>query len=235
MLPIFTVAEQVESGAIIQPREVAGAILHVLTVGEEGRGRKLASLTVEGAFLVPCTEEGAKYSLEGPEPPDRPDRCPCCNGNIWGNKYTWGCHEPREYRVLAGTLQGKTLRGSRPPSGVQEKAIVVLRSPIGFRGGNAHTGDRAPSWTPERGGFLPFPGEVIAQGRIAQGDAGRMGSGDQLVAIMPKNTVWRVAFSGRRYGKPACRYYLFDGRRIITATPEERDLLPQSHPLRREA
>lgn len=95
-----------------------------------------------------------------------------------------------------------------------DKAIAVFRTKIGFRGSNDHTGD----------GDEPFPGEVLVEGVIAQGDAGRMGSGDQLVAVIPKNTVFSTKYYGRLYGEPSAHYYIFNGDKIISVTEEEREL-----------
>lgn len=95
-----------------------------------------------------------------------------------------------------------------------DKAIAVFRTKIGFRGSNDHTGD----------GDDPFPGEILVSGVIAQGDAGRMGSGDQLVAVIPKNVVFSTKYYGRLYGAPPEHYYIFDGDKIISVTEEEREL-----------
>lgn len=70
--------------------------------------------------------------------------------------------------------------------------------------------------------WLPFPGEIITEGRIAQGDAGGMGSGQQLVAMMPKGVVFRTSYSGRLYGAPSAHYYVFNGEKILSATWDER-------------
>lgn len=72
--------------------------------------------------------------------------------------------------------------------------------------------------------FHPFPGEIIADGIIAQGAAGRMGSGKQLIALMPKNTVFRTGYSGRLYGAPSAHYYVWTGEKLLFATLEERQL-----------
>ena len=95
-----------------------------------------------------------------------------------------------------------------------DKAIAVFRTKIGFRGSNDHTGD----------GDEPFPGEILVSGVIAQGDAGRMGSGDQLVAVIPKNTVFSTKYYGRLYGAPSEHFYVYDGDKIISVTKEEREL-----------
>ena len=95
------------------------------------------------------------------------------------------------------------------------EAIVIFRTKIGFRGSNDHTGD----------GDKPFPGKVLVEGVIAQGDAGRMGSGDQLIAVIPKNTVFSTKYYGRLYGSPSEHFYIFDGDKIISVTKEERELI----------
>ena len=79
--------------------------------------------------------------------------------------------------------------------------------------------------------FRPFPGQVLVSGYTAQGDAGRMGGGAQIVALVPRGVVFRAGRSGRLYGAPAAHYYVFDGERVLTATWEERELLPDEHPL----
>ena len=99
-----------------------------------------------------------------------------------------------------------------------ERCICVFRTKIGFRGGNSHTGDKLGDK------FLPFPGEVLCEGIIAQGAAGRMGSGSQLVAVMPADTVFRTGYSGRLYGAPDSHYYIFRDRQILSATLEEREV-----------
>jgi hypothetical protein len=51
-----------------------------------------------------------------------------------------------------------------------------------------------------------------------------MGFGEQLVAVVPRGIIFRAARSGRLYGEPRTHYYMFDGDRILVATPEEREL-----------
>lgn len=73
--------------------------------------------------------------------------------------------------------------------------------------------------------FLPFPGQVLIEGRIAQGDAGNMGSGKQMVALMPKGVWFRTGYSGRLYGKPAAHYYLWNGAKLVAVTWDDRQNL----------
>ena len=97
--------------------------------------------------------------------------------------------------------------------------ILVLRTPIGFRGSNKHTGD-----SDESGGYLPFPGQVLVKGIIAQGAAGAMGSGDQMVVTIPQGVVFRTGYSGRLYGAPSSHFYLWNGERLLIATRDEREM-----------
>ena len=103
-----------------------------------------------------------------------------------------------------------------------DKCLVVFRTHIGFRGGNSHTGDRVPDYDPDNIEFLPFPCEVLAEGRIAQGAAGGMGSGQQFITVAEKNVVFRTQYSGRLYGAPSSHYYLYIGSQILSATWDER-------------
>jgi len=99
------------------------------------------------------------------------------------------------------------------------KIIAVFRTYIGFRGSNSHTGDRTAD-----GQYLPFPGELLASGTIAQGTAGRMGRGGQLVAVMPQDVIFRTGYSGRLYGAPSEHFYVWTGTEVLSVTAEEREL-----------
>jgi phosphoribosyl-ATP pyrophosphohydrolase len=60
-----------------------------------------------------------------------------------------------------------------------------------------------------------------------------MGSGEQIIAIVPKNVVFRTGYSGRLYGAPAGHYYIFDGKQLLAVTWGERmatDILPPPYP-----
>lgn len=73
--------------------------------------------------------------------------------------------------------------------------------------------------------FDPFPGETLISGTIAQGTAGNMGSGSQLVAILPKDVWFRTSYSGRLYGAQGSHYYRWDGENLSTMTWDERQTL----------
>ena len=128
-------------------------------------------------------------------------------------------------RLMEATLA--TTKTGKPKllvtdNSLSDEIICVFLTKIGFRGGNDHTGDRTGEKEHQELTFAPFPGGVIAQGTIAQGDAGRMGAGTQLVAVMPKGVVFRTAYNGRLYGEPSAHYYLWDGISLIGLTWEQR-------------
>jgi|SanBayMetagenome_1026888.scaffolds.fasta_scaffold62682_1 hypothetical protein len=100
------------------------------------------------------------------------------------------------------------------------KIIVVLRTPFGFRGSNNHSGDVLDKEAPS---FNPFPGEILVKGRKADGLAGNMAYGDQLIAVLPIKTVFSTGYSGRLYGKPGRHYYYHDGNKLLSATWAERE------------
>jgi hypothetical protein len=187
-----------------------------ITVGEEGRGRKV------GVLPIQLNNSYQQWKTEG---------------------HCWVYHAQ-----LGQTKTGrpKLIELQAPETkSTQEAIICVFRTQIGFRGGNAHTGDRlgwfchncgevglevdppktCPNGHPVNLWFAEFPAEaILVEGVIAQGEAGAMGSGKQIVAVMPANKVFRTGYSGRLYGAPAAHYYLWDGENLKVATWEERQV-----------
>ena len=200
-MKIFTI----ESGNVTEGIRVdsftlkgAGITIPAILVGEEGRGRRLGVLPVQ---LLPSSYKE------------------------WQEEGTVSIHSAKVGETRAG--KPKLLETSGITDA--EKCICVFRTKIGFRGGNSHTGDRDGGteknyWGTEYPTFHPFPGEVLCEGEIAQGVAGRVGSGEQLVAIMPADTVFRTGYSGRLYGAPSAHYYLYRDEQILSATWEEREV-----------
>ena len=247
---IFTIESgEVSEGAIVEQMRLqgAGVDIDVILVGEKGRGRELAVIPVIDAPIVSCPDQNVVVKWASA------NICPKC-----GVK----CERLSEEEILhplEGWITGKLMfaeigqtRAGKPKflakdmATTEDAIICVFRTRIGYRGGNAHTGDRVgwkcscgatgedicpPAECPECGKtgwgqpvpvFAEFPGKVLARGIIAQGAAGRMGSGEQIIAMMPRDVVFRTAYSGRLYGKPGSHYYKFDGKRILSATWEER-------------
>lgn len=93
-----------------------------------------------------------------------------------------------------------------------EHVVLVLRTPIGFRGYNDHKFSDEPA--------------LLAEGRIAQGEAGAMGSGEQLIVVAPVGSTVTVEIGGRRYGAP--KGYVYNVKsvdEITVMTDEESELL----------
>lgn len=132
------------------------------------------------------------------------------NYNKWKNGETVTIHHAK----ISETKSGRPKLIEMESNSDNNEAIVIFRTKIGFRGSNDHTGN----------GDEPFPGKVLVEGVIAQGDAGRMGSGEQLVAVIPKNVVFSTKYYGRLYGAPSEHFYIFDGDKIVSVTKEEREL-----------
>lgn len=251
---IFTVSSgSVSKGATVETFTLKGVGVSIpaILVGETGRGRKLGVLAVQlPNFLY------RKWKTKG-------------SVTIYAAE-------------LGQTRSGKPKLFAKNDADTDEKIICVFRTKIGFRGGNAHTGDQAQviyelNWggrdkinkrsttdgekIDERMAkllkrfdtkitytkfdsetrkiimeayglseedfvssltFKEFPGEILVSGIIAQGAAGRMGSGTQLVAVIPKNIVFRTGYSGRLYGASPAHYYIWNGEQLLAATWEER-------------
>ncbi len=203
---IFTISSgTVSLGAVVSKLALkgAGVEIPVITVGEIGRGRHQEALAVH----LP-QDLYAEWQEKG------------------------------SVRVFAGKI-GKTQSGkwklfAEAEADADEKIIAVMLTKIGFRGGNSHTGDRTGETTKdvfsgrEYPVFAEFPGTMLVQGTIAQGDAGGMGCGSQMIAVMPKDIWFRTGYSGRLYGGPSAHYYQWDGETLTAMTWEERELVKTS-------
>ncbi len=279
--PIYTiVGDSVEQGATLDDLHIksAGVRIPAITIGEEGRGRARGVIPVEGHHRepLPCPHRGqewAGFAHSGHAPQPRPP-CADCGAEIeihagpstpamGGTPLTYRHPDagdvapPVNHVRFAGV--GRT-RSGRPKllaaqhATISESALLVLRTPIGFRGGNRHTGDctgwvcvcgatggtyELPSKCPGcdaprpmyRGDpgpsrqFADMPGEQIAKGTIAQGLAGRAGHGTQMVLILPAGEWVRTVQTGRLYGREGTHYLCWDGERMLVLTPDERSIL----------
>lgn len=214
---VFTI----ESGRVTEGAQVSkfhlqgpGIDIPAITVGEEGCGREL------GVLPVQLTEGQKEWEEKG--------------------------QVRVEFAEVGQTKAGKPKLFARSMAASDEKILVVFLTRMGYRGGNDHSGDRigwkcgsyscgvvgtelvAPEVCPKCGSdrtehiFAGFPGEILVKGIIAEGAAGRMGSGEQLVAAMPKGIVFRTGYSGRLYGGPSAHYYVWTGEKLLSATWDER-------------
>ena len=193
-MKIFTVCgETVKAGVLVETLalKAAGVEIPAVVVGEEGRGR------LRGVLPVQLTPDQMKVWQE--------------------KKVVWIF-----FAEVGKTQAGKPKLFAKADSEIfDERALCVFRTTMGYRGSNAHTGDRAGEeevttyWGKEtQTVYAPFPGEIIVKGVIAEGDAGRMGSGEQLIAVMPKG-VFRTAYGGRLYGSPSAHYYCWNGQQMV--------------------
>lgn len=268
-MKIYTVVNGVVSeGADVTVHLSDGGIsFPVVQIGEEGRGRKLAFIPVSGAAMKPCPRRGylngtegspchrdsEKYCLQCGEKGD-PKPSPLPGQTEWYHGDNGFVPDGRLFYADVGETKSghPKLIGRSDPAGC-DTAIVVLRTTMGFRGGNYHSGDvtgwecsckkkvQTKAEMPEvctdcgeksfstgvfqsgpRTTFAEFPGKILAKGLIADGDAGRMASGEQLIAVIPAGVVFRTCRTGRLYGAPASHYYKFTGRELLSATWAER-------------
>ena len=217
---VFTIENnRVTEGAAVGSLQIksAGIEIPAILVGERGRGRSLGAIPVG----------------RHPDPTNDKIRLMAAS--------------------LGTTRAGKPKLFWADKATSTQKIIAVYRSQIGYRGSNNHTGDwkgwkcrmcdetgdtySLPEVCPsceekERYAGYPVldrvfndrPGEVLSEGYIAEGAAGRAGGGNQYVLLLSAGEVVRVVQSGRLYGADPVHYTMWDGERFLSLTPEERDI-----------
>ncbi|MEI7653551.1 MAG: hypothetical protein WCJ70_04775 [bacterium] len=243
---IFTVNEaRVTPGARVLNHSLKGAGIEIpaIIVGEEGRGRELGVLPVGGISLkVDGSYDPILFAEVGQTKAGKPKLwaksdatsgdfavvvLPTKIGFRGGNSHTGDRGEPN-YKLNFGTLgyeAQQVIKGKitdHPVEGWKEDFYYGV-FPSSMRDKLLEQGFQDVDFE-EVLNFLPFPGRILTKGTIAEGTAGRVGSGDQMVALIPKYAVFRTAYSGRLYGGPAAHYYRFDGEKILAATWDERIL-----------
>jgi len=242
-MKIFTIENgKVTEGARVDSFTLKGAGVSIpaIIIGEQGRGRQLGVLPVQLLpdayeewqqngytyihFAKIGTTKAGKPKLFQTEDADTTEKCICVFrtmiGFRGGNSHTGDRKE--EYWVLDYLWRsdlsalGKELKEKYS----KEEAMEITEELNSLK-------STKYAWYcvfDKKCEFHPFPGEVLCEGVIAQGEAGRMGSGRQLVAVMPANVVFRTGYSGRLYGEPSEHYYIFKDGRILSATWEEREV-----------
>lgn len=122
--------------------------------------------------------------------------------------------------ILMNASLGKTQAGKPKvfvmPENGHDKAypshhIIVWLGHIGFRGSNSID--------------LPDGTITLVEGIIAQGAAGRMGSGTQGVYMVPYPSKIKVHVGGRLYGAPSEYLYVIEENGIQVFCDDEIDLL----------
>jgi hypothetical protein len=230
----------------------AGVTIPAIIIGEEGRGRELGVLPVqllpdnykkwqeEGYVYIYSAEIGqtkaGKPKLLETEDADTTGKCICIfwtmigyrgsnshTGDIrceyWVPNWLWRSSFNDLVKVYLGREVSEKYTKEEAMKIIEELNSTVPEEVKFPR--KKYIFDAI--FTKKRE-FDPFPGEIISTGIIAQGDAGRMGSGEQFVAIMPEGIVFRTGYSGRLYGYPAEHYYIFRDGQLLATTWEEREV-----------
>ena len=176
-----------------------------LAIGEEGRGRTLAR--------VPVTLELATKNPAETDP---------TGGQV---------SSLTDARVMR-SLGGKTIV-ARAGTYPDQRCLVHLVYDPGFRGNccwevlEPTTGNwYAIGWV--KSGSDPVDialnnslVTVIVSGNKAQGDAGRMGSSEEHLAILKPGAVIRFTRTGRTYGAPKVLLMSWDGENFGVITPDD--------------
>ena len=242
-MKVFTVKSgKIEEGVRVDSFTLKGAGVSIpaIIIGEEGRGRQLGVLPVQ---LLPDTykewqQNGYAYihsATVGTTKAGKPklfqtdkantlEKCICVFrttiGYRGGNSHTGDCKE--EYWAPNWLWKSDiSALGIELKERYTKEEAVSITEELNSSAKAQYDWDQVFGRKLE---FHPFPGEIICEGIIAQGDAGRMGSGEQLVAIMPAGIVFRTGYSGRLYGHPAAHYYIFRDGQILSATWDEREV-----------
>ncbi len=241
-MKIFTIESgEVEEGARVDSFTLkgAGVTIPAIITGEEGRGRELGVLPVH---LLPNSykewqENGYTYihsahvgetksgkpKLFQTEEVDTAERCVCIFRTKIGvrgsNSHTGD--RKSEYYVPGWRPDIEVLGEKGLKERYTKEEAISLTKELSSLEGREHQWDIIFDRKLE---FHPFPGEILCEGIIAHGMAGRAASGEQLVAILPANTVFRTGYSGRLYGAPAAHYYIFKDGQLLAATWKEREI-----------
>lgn len=243
-MKIFTI----ESGVVTEGVKVdsytlkgADVTIPAITVGEEGRGRELGLLPVqllpdsyeewqeEGYAHINFAQVGETKSgrpkLFQVEDADNIEKCICVFKTMIGfrgaNRHTGDRKEEYWVREWFADFPESVPKKERYTWEEVEKyglEYLKARHPGKEDHYNLDVGFK------RRLEFHPFPGEILCKGIIAQGTAGRMGSGEQLVAILPAGVVFRTGYSGRLYGAPSAHYYIYRDGQLLSATWDEREV-----------
>lgn len=242
-MKIFTIANgEVTEGARVSSFTLKGVGITIpaVIVGEEGRGRRLGVLPVHLLpdsykeweqngytyihFASVGTTRAGRPKLFQTEDANTEERCICIFrtkiGFRGGNSHTGDLKEEFWAPNWVWRTKISNLLGEEVKKFTEEEARKIAEELNSLA-------EREYPWDvifQRKLEFHPFPGEILCEGIIAQGDAGRMGSGEQLVAVLPANTVFRTGYSGRLYGQPAAHYYIYKNGQLLAATWEEREV-----------
>lgn len=123
--------------------------------------------------------------------------------------------------------------GPSPEAETFPRCILILRPDPPHFGHVEYTGDRATTWSNDQPTFYPLDpwrAKTLLSGIVAQGRGGRAGTSEHRIIWLMRDYVIRTGYTGRTYGKPSSHYWMFDGRRVLCSTWQDRQLLPDEHP-----
>lgn len=195
----------------------SGAVIPAITVGEEGRGRERGLLPVQGAPGAAPIYAAALSSTRAGRP-----------------KLIVSAQASQDSAIIVVCRVEPGFRGgieyTGPRLGVQcGDALWSWATPecLEIRSHRPEDG-RCPGCGKRffRERTAPAPGQILISGRVAQGDAGRMGGGEQRILLLPAGQTLRIERTGRLYGEPGEIWYTYTPERgLIASSPEEADLL----------
>jgi len=239
-LKVFTVESgKVSQGAEVEKLELKGAEVTIpaVFVGERGRGRELGVLPVQllpeqyeiwkkdepvtvNFAEVGSTKAGKPKLFEAEQADTNEEILVVFRTKIGyrgSNNHTGDQFE--EYYTIH-LWPDETLEKARQ-AGIEIKDTYTKQEAIS-NSAKIYPGEDRFAF--ERNiTYNPFPGKTIVEGWIAEGAAGRAGGGKQLIAIMPKDTVFRTSYGGRLYGDPREHFYLWNGEKLLAITRDERE------------
>lgn len=202
---IFTLCHgSIEPGALVQPFTLAcGKTIAAILIGHRGRGGVLGVLPVSGVKLDDTGEA-----------------------------------------IITAARIGKTQSGkpklvAAESASSDEYAIVVMRLIPGWHCGIGYDGDTTgfaresfyAGRIIQEEDHYDFPGEILIRGVVTNGHKGGAGTGLQCVAVVGKGMIFSTTHGGAQFRFPSRYYYVFDGVQVLVASRQERDSLPEQHPL----
>ena len=188
-------------------------------VGEEGRGRQYGRLPLGQRLTetllagVPVECDGCGHSLHA---------APCGQTLVWSTAVCDCVSTATRPKVAVRVKRASVVRSrdgalllveEHPGDG--ERALVALRIAPGYRGGVEYYGRGI---TQSDVGNVPDPlpaGVELLRGYTAQGDAGRMGGGPELLVVMQPGDRIVAHRTGRLYGQPRRLAIDYDGERVL--------------------
>jgi hypothetical protein len=202
----FTVKQTCQEGFDVEP---SGGYCYV-PLGESGRGRQLTRVPL-GSALTDALGEARRVG-----------RCSVMRTNEQGTLLLVEERDANDRRALVIIRDQSGFRGSWELAGRVEPCARPTDGP-GYCPACFQYLGVAENPAGHRDVSIPVPqGTILAQGACAQGDAGRMGGGPEMLLLLQPGQEVVIRRSGRLYGAPSCILVRWDGDRLSLETPEER-------------